>query len=248
MTFRDHFSKAAPDYATFRPRYPEALFAFLAARAPARRLAWDCATGSGQAAAGLAAHFEQVVATDASTAQVEAATPHPRITYRVAPAEASGLADRSADLVTVAQALHWFDVDAFFREARRVLAPGGLLAAWCYARLAIDPAIDGPIETFFSATVGPYWPPERVLVETHYRGIAFPFEEIEMPAFALEHHWTLDELAGYLRTWSATLRYTAARGSDPVEPLVGELRGPWGGPERRRRVRWPLHFRAGFVP
>jgi SAM-dependent methyltransferase len=245
MTFRDHFSGAAPAYAAFRPRYPDDLFAFLAERAPGRRLAWDCATGSGQAAVGLAAHFDRVEATDASAGQIAAAAPHPRVGYRVAAAEVSGLADASADLVTVAQALHWLDRDAFFREARRVLRPGGLLAAWCYNRLAIGPDIDAHLGRFFADTVGPYWPPERALVEDGYRGIDFPFAAIATPEFAIVQDLTLAALAGYLRTWSATLRYVAARGDDPVAPLVATLGPLWGDPDRPRRARWPLHLRAG---
>lgn len=245
MTFRDHFSSSSPDYAAFRPRYPEALFAFLAGHAPGSRLALDCATGSGQAALGLAEHFDRVVATDASRAQIESAAPHPRVTYRVAPAGSSGLADGSVDLVTVAQALHWLDRDAFYDEAFRVLRPGGLLAAWCYTNPAIDPAVDPLIQEFYATTVGSYWPPERALVENGYRGIPFPFEEIAAPHFAIEADLTLDHLAGYLRTWSATLRYAATRGTDPVAPLVDSLRPVWGDPGRSRRARWPIHLRAG---
>lgn len=245
MSFQDHFSHAPAEYAAFRPRYPAALFEALAALAPGRELAWDCATGSGQAATALAERFRRVVATDASAAQVAAATPREGVEYRVAPAEASGLPDASVQLLTVAQALHWFDLDAFYREARRVLAPGGVVAAWCYGLMRVGPGVDPLLERFYSGTVGPYWPPERALIEAGYAGLPFPFEEIPLPAFRMEQELTLPGLLGYLGTWSAVRRYRQARGSDPLAPLAEELSAWWGEPERARRAEWPLSVRAG---
>jgi SAM-dependent methyltransferase len=243
--FRDHFSRAASQYAAFRPRYPAALFEALAALAPGRRLAWDCATGSGQAAIGLAAIFDRVVATDASAAQIGAALPHPRVEYRVAPAEDGGLPAGSVDLVTVAQALHWLDRGRFYAEARRVLVPGGVIAVWCYALMEIDPAIDALVRVFYRDTIGPFWPPERSLVESGYRQVEFPFEELALPPMRLEAAMTLPALANYVRTWSAVLRFHEATGSDPVAALEAALRPLWGDPDRPREVRWPLAVRAG---
>lgn len=245
--FPDHFAPAASAYARFRPRYPAALFAALAAHAPARHLAWDCATGSGQAAIGLAEHFEQVVATDASEPQLAAALPHPRVRYQRAPADASGLPARSVALVTVAQALHWLDRPAFYAEARRVLVPDGVIAAWTYGLVEIGPDVDELIRTFYERTVGPYWPPERALVETGYRTIDFPFAELQLPPLHMEATLTLDQLGGYLGTWSAVLRYRAARGRDPVPALLARVRTPWGESQRARTVRWPLAGRVGRV-
>ncbi len=243
--FADHFSGVAAAYARFRPRYPEGLFDWLAQVAPGRRLAWDCATGNGQAAAGLAAHFARVVATDAAAAQIEAAAPLPRVEYRVAPAEASGLPGGGCDLVTVAQALHWFDRPAFFAEARRVLAPGGVVAIWGYQRLRTgDAALDGDLDRFHDEVVGPYWPPGRELIEYGYRGIDFPFEELTTPDFAIEASLSLDALAGYFGSWSATARYRRAVGSDPVPEFVAPLAAAWGA---ERAVRWPLALRAGRI-
>ena len=244
---RDHFAPAAPAYADFRPRYPAALFAALASLAPTRHLAWDCATGSGQAALGLAEHFEQVVATDASEAQLRAALPHPRVRYGRAPAEASGLVARSVALVTVAQALHWLDRPGFYAEARRVLVPDGLVAVWSYGLIEIGPDLDPLIRTFYGRTVGPYWPPERALVDTGYRTLEFPFAELSLPAFQMETELTLEQLGGYVGTWSAVLRYRDAHGRDPVPELLEQMRAHWGGPDRARTVRWPLASRVGRV-
>jgi len=210
-------------------------------------VAWDCATGSGQAAIGLADHFEQVEATDASAAQLAAALAHPRVRYRQAPADASGLPPRSVDLVTVAQALHWLDRPAFYAEAGRVLVPGGVVAAWCYGLVELGAGLDQLIHAFYERTVGPYWPPERALVDSGYRTIDFPFAELPLPSVTMEAEVTLEELAGYLGTWSAVLRYRAARGHDPVAPLLDRLGLEWGGPKRRRTARWALAIRAGRV-
>jgi SAM-dependent methyltransferase len=192
-----------------------------------------------------------VTATDASAEQLAQMPAHPRVICRVAPAEASGLPAASMDLVTVAQALHWFDVPAFFEEARRALVPGGVVAIWCYGLQRVgDERIDSLLEGFYHETVGPYWLPERRLVETGYRTLPFPFDEVAVPAFQMAHDWTLAELAAYLRTWSATARFRLSEGHDPVEPLAARLAPLWTGgasdSRLRRRVRWPLSVRLGL--
>lgn len=248
-SFSDHFSGVSGAYAEFRPRYPDALFDWLADLAPRRGLAWDCATGSGQAAVALAERFERVVATDASAEQIAAATPHPRVEYRVARAETSGLAADSVDTITVAQALHWFDRPAFYAETVRALRPDGVLAAWTYGHPRLDDAgTDAAFRRFYSETVGPYWPPERALVDAGYRTIDFPFPEIEPPAFEMETRWPLAALLGYVGTWSATTRFRGERGFDPVPRLAQDLASAWGNPEEARRIRWPLAFRVGRKP
>ncbi len=247
-SFSDHFSGVSSAYAEFRPRYPDSLFAWLAGLPAGRGLAWDCATGSGQAAIGLASRFERVVATDASAEQIGAAVPHPHVDYRVAPAEASGLDSESVDLVTVAQALHWLDRPAFFAEVRRVLRPDGAVAAWAYGNPRVDETrADEVLRRFTSETVGPYWPPERALVDAEYRTIDFPFAEIEPPAFPMEAWWPLSALLGYIGTWSATTRFRASQGYDPLPALAARLRHFWGDPETPRRIEWPLALRVGRV-
>jgi SAM-dependent methyltransferase len=247
-SFPDHFSGVAGSYAEHRPRYPRQLFAWLAGLAAHRQLAWDCATGSGQAAVGLSEDFDRVVGTDASEAQIAAAVAHPRVEYRVAPAESSGLASGSADLVTVGQALHWFDRPAFYAEARRVLRPDGVMAVWTYGLSSLgDPRADSVLRRFYSETVGPYWPPERALVDAGYRTIEFPFDEIRPPDIEMEARWPLAAFLGYVGTWSAVTRFRAERGFDPVAGLAEELQVHWEDPASTRRIRWPLAIRAGRV-
>jgi SAM-dependent methyltransferase len=243
--FKDHFSGHAASYARSRPGYPPALFAWLAGAAPARELAWDCGTGSGQGAVGLAAHFARVIATDASAEQVRNAAPHPRVEYRVAPAEDSGLDDASVDLVSVAQALHWFDLPRFWAEAGRVLRPGGLLAAWTYPLMSITPAVDEAVHGFYGgAEIAACWPPERRLVDEEYRTISFPWAEVPVPAFAIELSWSLHELLDYVRTWSAVQAYAREHGRDPVNGVAPAIAAAWGDPAARRAVHWPLIVRA----
>jgi SAM-dependent methyltransferase len=244
--YADHFSRLAPAYASSRPHYPDDLFTYLAALAPNRELAWDCAAGSGQASIPLAGRFNRVVASDISAAMLDQAPRHPRVEYRVAPAEASGLADATVDLVTVAQALHWLDTTPFYAEAERVLVRGGVLAVWTYGAQGLDdPDLDGVLHRFYTEVVGPYWPPERCHVESGYRTLPFPFTELEAPVLTMVEHWSLPQLLGYVRTWSATQRFRETRGHDPVDQLEQNLVPYWGIPSLSRRIRWPLTLRVG---
>jgi ubiquinone/menaquinone biosynthesis C-methylase UbiE len=240
--FKDHFSKQAAEYAKFRPRYPKELFRWLASLAPGTQLAWDCATGNGQAAVELAEFFDRVIATDASEKQIANAERHPRVEYRAATAEDSGLDAASVDLVTVAQALHWFDLDRFYAEVRRVLKPQGLLAATAYKLAKISPEIDLIVNHYYSDVVGPYWPAERVLVEK-FEELRFAFPEIETRPFEMAANWSVEQVLGYLRTWSATQRFIAAENRDPLVQTESQLRAVWG--DEARRVIWPLTVRVG---
>jgi hypothetical protein len=273
---KDLFSAVAREYATFRPSYPAVLFERLSEIAPARGTAWDCATGSGQAAVGLAAHFRRVLASDGSMGQLASARRHPRVSYVHARAEAAPIATGSIDLVTVAQALHWLDIEAFWSETRRVLVRGGAVAICGYVLCRISPEIDPIVDRFYSGTVGPFWTPERRIVEEGYRGVPFPFAELSLTAPDMIARLTLDEFLGYVGTWSATQRYREARGSDPLPSLRASLAPLWieadrppdasrdmpagggalphGAPDApparggaRREVRWPLSVRVGRV-
>jgi len=248
MQFKDRFSGHATEYAQYRPHYPAKLFEYLAAIAPDRVCAWDCATGNGQAASALAKVFEHVIATDASEKQIANAERNDRINYRVATAEESGLESGSMSLVTVTQALHWLRIEAFFTEVKRVLKPGGALAICCYNLFEISPSIDTLMTRFYSETVGPYWDPERHLVETGYRTLPFPFAELEPPKFRMQASWSLNHLLGYLGTWSATKKFIATNGFDPVTSLTSELAELWGDPATMREIEWPLNVRVGTVP
>ena len=244
-TFQDHFSRQAAEYARYRPSYPPRLFTWLAGLAPARRRAWDCATGNGQAALGLARHFGMVFATDASADQVSRAVRHRRIRYGLASAELSPLANRSVDAVTVAQALHWFDRARFWEEARRVLVRGGVVAVWSYHGFHIGREVEAVMNRFYREIVGPYWPPERAIVERGYGELEFPFAAESPPPLRLEKRWDLADMIGYLRTWSATQRYEKATGQDPLPLIRDELAEAWGEPDRVRAMRWDLDLRVG---
>ena len=248
MAFQDHFSAGAADYARFRPVYPPRLFEFLAGLAPARRLAWDAGTGNGQAAIGLAVHFGEVQATDPSQKQLDAGRPHPRITYRKGDEGDSGLPGGACDLVTAAQAAHWFDMHRFAGETKRVLGRGGVVAIWGYGLCAVGPGIDALVQQFYSETTGPYWPPGRHHVDAAYRTLTFPFSETTLPEMSIEARLDLTHFSAYLRTWSAVQRLEQATGSDPVQELLMELAPRWGEPSLERTVHWPLFGRVGSVP
>lgn len=246
-TFEDNFSRQAREYALHRPRYPRELFGYLASIAPRRRLAWDCGTGNGQAALGLAEHFDRVVATDASAEQIRLAVPHQRIEYRAEAAEDVSLDPRSTDLVTVATAAHWFDLERFYARVRGVTSPRGILAVWTYHAALIEPRIDRVLERYHDDTVGAYWPDGFRHVIAHYRTLPFPFEEIAPPPFEMRTEWTLDQLLGFVGSWSATQRYRRERGEDPLASLRPALVDAWDGASGTLPVRWPLHLRVGRV-
>ena len=245
MSFKDHFSGHADAYARYRPDYPAELFSYLASLTPRRQVALDCATGSGQAAVGLADHFSRVVASDGSVSQLQSAQAHPNVTYVANLAEQPALRDGSVDLVVAAQAAHWFDHERFFPEVKRVLREGGAVALWTYGLAYVEPQIDAVVRHFYSDVLGSYWPPERRWVESAYRDLPFPLREVAAPAFHLNLQWDLDNFIGYLGTWSAVQRYRRATGEDPLPALRAEIAPYWPTPVETRSVTWPLHLRVG---
>lgn len=246
--FSDHFGTVSRGYAASRPTYPSALFSWLADVSVDRSCAWDVATGNGQAAVDLAAHFEFVVGSDASSAQLENAGRRPNVRYVRSRAERSGLANGCASVVTIAQAFHWFDIDAFNAEVRRVLRPGGVVAAWTYGVLSADSdELSSLIADFHHDVIGPYWPPERAHVDDGYASLDFPFTRLEVPKFTMEADWTLDQLLDYFSSWSATVRYKQALNADPIDVIVDDLALHWGDHERTRTLAWPLTVLAGRV-
>lgn len=241
-SFWDRFSGFADAYRRGRPGYPAHLFRALAALAPGRELAWDCGTGSGQAAVGLARHFDHVHATDPSERQIAEAREHERVAYRVEQAEKSSLADASVDLVVAAQAMHWFDLDRFYAEAARVLKPGGVLAAFGYDWMYVSPEIDGAINERLLPPLAGHWAPENRLLWDGYRSLRFPGEEMRPGAFAIHLQWSFEEARAYIESWSAVRDLAAAGGGNKIEAALSVLEALWG--EGRRRIVMPLHLRV----
>ena len=239
----EHFQQGGADYAQHRPTYPAALANVLAELAPSRTLALDVGCGTGQLSVLLAEEFDYVVATDVSADQIANATARPQISYRVGAAEKLDIDDASADLIVVAQAAHWFDLPAFFAEATRVAAPDCVLALVTYGVMEIDGAPNERFQKFYWDEIGPYWPPERRHVETQYRDLPFPVGEMPAPQLAIERHWSLDDLMGYIGTWSATKQVRKVGAEALIAAAEAELRPLWGN--GRLLVRWPIAMRIG---
>ncbi|EMR03443.1 class I SAM-dependent methyltransferase [Cesiribacter andamanensis] len=240
---KDRFSSQSAAYRQFRPQYPPELYAFLLNQVQGRERAWDCGTGNGQVASQLAGHFAEVAATDISQKQLQQATPLPNVHYSLSRAEQTPFPDRHFNLITVAQALHWFDFVAFFAEVQRVARPGALLAVWGYGLLRIGPAIDALLDHFYMQVVGPYWDAERRHIDAAYTSIPFPFAEMEAPPpFAIRQQWHLAQVEGYLSTWSAVRNYQQEKGANPLPELVQQLSPLWGA-QALREVRFPIFMR-----
>jgi len=242
---KDLFSKDSKKYAAFRPTYPQALYDFIMKHVTKNGVAWDCASGNGQVAKDLSDRFDKVYATDHSANQIANAVQKDNIIYSVSPAERTSFAGKQFDLITVGQALHWFDIPAFFNEVRRVSKPGGVVALWGYSLVSINNTIDPVIRHFYTEVIGPYWDKERKLVDDQYKTVEFPFDKIEVPSFEFSFQWTFDELIGYLSTWSSVQKYIKQNQSDPVEQVIGDIRRLWG--EGRKKVSFPLFVLMGTV-
>lgn len=247
MKFKDHFSGHANIYREARPRYPAGLFAWLSQQAGPHNLAWDCGCGNGQASVALAQYFSRVIATDPSSTQIANAETHERVEYRVEPAEQPTLENGTVDLVTIAQALHWFDLERFYAEVRRVTQPGSVIAAWTYADCQVSPEVDRVKQRLYVDILDAYWQPERRLVEQGYKKLHFPFVEIMPPPFEMQVYWNAEQFLNYLRSWSATQSYLKVHGVDPVSIVEPDLLSAWGSPDAIHTVNWSLALRVGRV-
>lgn len=246
MTFKDIFSPHAQHYAASRPTPPPDLIQYLTKLAPVHDLAWDCGTGNGQVAIQLASSFKQVIATDASPAQIEQAFPHDRVHYRVAPAEDAGLETNSIDLLTIGAAIHWFDRSQFYREVQQVLKPGGIIAAWAYCKFEVEgaPAHFQEVMNRYYDWIDPFISADTRLVFDEYKSLAFPFDEISAPPFRIDLEWDPDQLLGFLRSSSPIIKWLEAEGEAPVEACLQNVAEAWGTPEIRR-ITFPVHLRVG---
>lgn len=244
VKFKDYFSENSEEYGRFRPKYPTELFSYLSSISNRHEKAWDCATGTGQSAVLLSDYFSEVIATDASKSQIENAEKKQSITYQVATAENSNIEKNSINLITVAQAFHWFNIDAFSKEVNRVLKDKGLIAIWSYNLLSVQENIDETIYYLYNTILGDYWPKERKMIEDGYKNIEFPFNKMELPEFNMLAEWNLFQLIGYLCTWSATKKYQKITGINPVEEIHGKISKIWGSPEKILSVKWSLNIRV----
>jgi SAM-dependent methyltransferase len=259
MAFKDHFSGIADAYAAARPEYPDELFDVIAARVPREARVWEPGCGSGQATRGLAARFARVHATDPSAQQIAqhwANLPHRlagedggggNVTLAVEPGEHTTLPNASVQLVAVAQALHWFDRNAFFAECERVLVPGGVLAAWGYADFVAPEGMIDAVEDL-RGLIEPYWPPERALIDAQYAGFDWPFPALPTPGLWLEAEWTLPHFLRYLSSMSAVARCRADLGENAIERSSAALKDAWGEAGDTRIIQWPLFLHLRRKP
>lgn len=248
MSYIEHFAKNSSEYKLFRPDYPEELFTYLESIAPENGLAWDCGTGNGQAAIALAKRFKQVVATDVSQEQLNLAPKLSNISYHCWPAEQTSLADNSVDLITIAQALHWFDLERFYQEVHRVGKKDAVIAAWCYSLGNISSTIDPILRKLYVNILGnKYWPKERKYVEEEYCTISFPFTRISPPAFMIHKSLNYYQLLGYLNTWSAVKEYQIQKQQNPIDKIAADLQAAWGDVEHPKMMIWPIHLIVGKI-
>ena len=245
----DHFSSNSREYSFSRPTYPDDLYRYLSDIAPNKDMAWDCATGNGQAAIGLCKYFKNVIASDASKGQLEHRFNRNNILYEMFPAEKADIQENSVDLITVAQAAHWFDLDRFYKEVTRISKSNGVLAIWSYGMHKIDNDIDKISEKLNVGgnVLGRYWPRETDYVKEDYKTIPFPFKEISSPKFEMTVNWNLDDLVCYMQTWSAVKRFSTEKKFNPLSLIMEELEIFWGERDKRKVVKWDINLRVGKI-
>jgi ubiquinone/menaquinone biosynthesis C-methylase UbiE len=235
---KDLFSEYASEYARYRPHYPAELFDILLSHVPSRQKAWDVGTGNGQVARMLAGFFDEVIASDISAQQLKEAVPVPNVKYVQAGELLFDLPDNSVDIITIGQALHWLDLEVFYKEAKRVAKANAWIAAWGYNLFYIGEKAQASIHHLYFEVLGPYWEPERKHIETEYQQLAFPFEKIEVPKINIEYEWTLSEIKGYLNTWHAVKKYEEKCGLNPIDDFINHLANLM--PQKTYSVRFPI--------
>lgn len=239
MTYTDHFSENSSDYLQYRPNYPQALFDFLASLLESHDIAWDCGTGNGQAALALSEIFKKVIATDLNQAQLNVAPKRNNIIYYQSAAEKTDIAAKSIDLITVATALHWFNLPLFYQEVQRVSKPQGMISAWCYSLGTVTPKIDKLIkELYFELP----WPPERRYLDEKYQTIYFPFEKIATPQFYIQKALSFEQFIGYLNTWSAVKEQQQRTQQNPINLMYERFSAAWGDLDLKQMMTWPIHL------
>ncbi len=248
LQFKDNFSKQADIYARYRPHYPDSLFQYLSSLTEEHNTAWDCGTGNGQAAIALTGYYDRIIATDPSEQQIQNVTPHERIIYRIEKAEENTIADHSIDLLTIANALHWFEFDKFYSEVNRVLKPGGIIAAWSYCYPYISPETDEITKHYHDVILNEYWQYENRLVEHGYKDLPFPFDELKAPEFISEKMMDMNDFVAFLNTWSATQKFIRHRGYNPTDDVKKKLTEVWGEQQTKKKVTWKLVLKVGRIP
>jgi len=242
---KDNFSNQAEQYAGFRPYYPKALYDFVFSHIKNFNTALDVATGNGQAASVLAEHFTKVFATDISQKQLDKAIQKENIIYSIEAAEKFSFQNDYFDLITVAQAIHWFDFDKFYAEVKRTLKDDGLMVVIGYGLIRINNEVNAVIDHFYTNVIGSYWDKERKHVDEEYRTIPFPFIEIESPKLFIEYEWTLDHFVNYLGTWSAVQHFIKEHNSNPIDcDIMQSLQLVWDATEKKK-ISFPLFIKAG---
>ncbi len=240
---KDNFSKQAKLYATFRPHYPQALYQFIYDRTRATHTAWDCATGNGQVAKMLSHKFEKVFATDISEAQLKQAETKHNIYYAIGSAESSGI-NTKVDLITVGQAIHWFDLDKFYNETLRLAKAHTILSYWGYGLVRVNKEIDKLFDHFYYEITRPYWDPERKLIDNKYSGINLPLKGKIAAEFVYKANWTLAHFCGYLSSWSAVQKIINKNNINPVDELQLALAPHW---KNDLEVSFPIFLTLGSI-
>ena len=243
---KDNFSAQSENYAKYRPTYPPVFFEYLNSLVLTKQATWDCGTGNGQLAYELAKTFDSVFATDISQSQIDNALLASNIEYSVQPAEKTNFKDNLFDLIVVAQAIHWFDFDKFYREVKRTAKNNALICIVGYGKIEIVEQIDHIITNFYQNIIGAYWDKERRYIDENYATIPFPFKEIATPSFANKLEWTFGHLIGYLNTWSAVKHFIKHNGYNPIDKLQTEIEQHWKEGEMKE-VTFPLLLKIGRI-